>query len=122
MAKKVLICDDEIYIRELVNKVVKKEGYETLVAQSGFEGLSLACEELPDLIILDLTMPGTSGYEICNTLKRQSETEKIYIIVLTGNLLEMDDKWKGIAKPDYVITKPFAPSKLRRKLHEVLDH
>ena len=122
MNKKVLICDDEFYVRELVKKLVQREGYEALLAENGEEGLNIACQNMPDLIILDLTMPGKSGYEVCETLKKLSQTKNIFIIVLTGNLLEMDDKWKKMTKPDYVITKPFIPQKLRSKLHEVLDN
>ncbi|MDH3973449.1 MAG: response regulator [Deltaproteobacteria bacterium] len=121
MAKKVLICDDEISVRELIKKIVQREGYEALLAKDGDESIDMACHNAPDLIILDLTMPGKTGYDVCMALKRQSLTKDIYIIVLTGNLLEMDDKWKKMTKPDFLFTKPVIPRQLRMKLHEVLD-
>ncbi len=122
MAKKVLICDDEIYVRELVSSVVVREGYEALTADNGNTSLEMAWREAPDLIILDLRMPGKTGFEVCEELKKKAKTKNTYIIILTGSWLDLNTTWDREARPDCVITKPFAPRKLRQKLHEVLDN
>lgn len=121
MAKKILICDDEPYILESVKHVVSREGYETLVAEDGNKGLDLAQQERPDLMILDVMMPGKSGYDICKILKDGPDTRDIFIIMLTARGQELDEKMGLESGADEYMTKPFSPRKLRQRLHEILD-
>jgi DNA-binding response OmpR family regulator len=121
MSKTVLICDDELYILECVSYVVKKEGYNILTAGDGEQALTLARERKPDLIFLDVEMPKKSGYEVCETLRREPETSDIYIIMLTARGQAADEKRGYDAKVDEYITKPFSPRKLAKRLHDLLD-
>ena len=121
MAKKVLICDDEPYIRESVSYVARDEGYEVLTAEDGEEALRLAREQLPDLIFLDLMMPRLNGFQVCEALKSDAATRGIHVIILTARGQEIDrDRGKDVGAEEY-LTKPFSPRKLRQRMHEVLD-
>ncbi len=121
MNKKVLICDDEPFILESVKHVVKREGYETITAEDGLKGVELAKREIPDLMILDVMMPGKTGYEVCKILKSEAGTKDIFVIILTARGQELDEKLGLEAGADEYMTKPFSPRKLRQRLHEILD-
>lgn len=121
MSKKVLICDDEPYILESVKHVVMKEGYSVLIAEDGIESLDMARKESPDLMILDVMMPGKTGYEVCKDLKGDSATKNIHIIILTARGQEADEKMGIEVGADEYMTKPFSPRKLRHRLHEILE-
>ena len=121
MNKKVLICDDEPFILESVKHVVKREGYETITAEDGLKGVELAKSEIPDLMILDVMMPGKTGYEVCKIIKDNSTTRGIFVIILTARGQELDEKLGLEAGADEYMTKPFSPRKLRQRLHEILD-
>jgi len=90
MAKKVLVCDDEPYILESVSYVVQQEGYLALAAENGEEALRLARTEMPDVMILDIWMPGKDGNTVCRELKSNPTTRRVYIIMLTAKGQERD--------------------------------
>ncbi|MEZ4604542.1 MAG: response regulator [Desulfobacterales bacterium] len=89
MTKTVLIVEDETDILHLIEWHLKAEDYSVLTAQNGIKGLDKAMEQLPDLIILDLMLPGMDGLEICKALKRNPKTERIPIVMLTAK----GEKW-----------------------------
>ena len=120
MAKRVLVCDDEPYIVESVSYVVRKAGYEVLVAEDGEEALRAAREERPDLVFLDIMMPRLSGYEVCRRLKQDPATRDIYIVMLTARGQQEDEQKALELGADEFMTKPFSPRKMRAKLEEVL--
>jgi two-component system, OmpR family, alkaline phosphatase synthesis response regulator PhoP len=120
MGKKILICDDEPSIVESLSYLARREGYEAVTAQDGNEALAKAKGTLPDLILLDLMMPGKSGFEVCRELRRDSRTKGIYIAILTARGEESDEiRGKVVGADDY-ITKPFSPRQLRARIHEIL--
>ena len=121
MTKRVLVCDDELYILETVSYVVKEEGYEVLTAEDGEEALRLAKSERPDLILLDVMMPKKDGFEVCQELKSDPATRGTYIMLLTAMGQERDMEQGYQCGADEYLTKPFSPRGLRRKLHELLD-
>lgn len=120
MPKKVLVCDDEPYIVESVSFVVRKAGFEVVVAEDGAESLDQARSEKPDLIFLDIMMPELSGYEVCKQLKDDPATRDMYIVMLTARGQEEDEKKALEMGADEFMTKPFSPRKLRAKVQEVL--
>ena len=85
MPKRVLLIDDETSIHEFVARFLEPEGYEILSADRGERGLLLAAREVPDLIIVDLVMPGMDGYAVCRSLREGAATRRTPIIMLTGN-------------------------------------
>ena len=120
MSKKVLVCDDEPYIVESVSYVVRKAGFEVVVAEDGEEALQAARAERPDLIFLDIMMPRLSGHEVCKQVKDDPETRDSYVIMLTARGQEEDERKAMDAGADEFMTKPFSPRKMRAKLQEIL--
>jgi DNA-binding response OmpR family regulator len=119
--KKVLICDDEPYILESVSFIVREEGYQVLTAGDGEQALEVLSSERPDLVLLDIMMPGKSGFDVCRELKADESMRGTYVILLTamGQDRDMEDGYQSGA--DEYMTKPFNPRSLRRRLHELLD-
>ncbi len=118
--KAVLIVDDEEDILGLVEFHVKQQGYKTLTAGSGETALKLARNEKPDLIILDLMLPGIDGLDVCKYLKTEPATAQIPIIMLTARGEETDIvKGLELGADDYV-TKPFSPKILMARLNSVI--
>ena len=113
MDKKILIVDDEKNIRDIIIYNLKKEGYQILQAADGEEGVRLAMEEDPDLILLDIMMPKMDGYDACKKIR---ETKNTPIIMLTARAEEVD-KVLGLefGADDYV-TKPFGVRELMARV------
>jgi two-component system alkaline phosphatase synthesis response regulator PhoP len=116
-AKRVLVVDDDVKTVELVKLYLNRDGYRVLTAYDGVEALRLAREGHPDLIVLDLMLPGIDGLEICRTLRAESD---VPIIMLTAKTTDQD-KLKGLdlGADDYV-TKPFSPRELAARVRAVL--
>ena len=115
--KKILIIDDEPKIVEICRDYLAAGGFEVSAAGDGIRGLAAARAEKPDLIVLDLMMPGMDGMEVCRTLRRESH---VPIIMLTARV-EESDKLKGLelGADDY-LTKPFSPRELVARVKTVL--
>jgi len=115
--KKVLVVDDDVKTVELVKLYLNRDGYRVLTAYNGTEALRLAREGHPDLIVLDLMLPGIDGLEICRTLRGESD---VPIIMLTAKTTDQD-KLIGLdlGADDYV-TKPFSPRELAARVRVVL--
>jgi len=115
--KKVLVVDDDVKTMDLVILYLKRDGYKVLTAYDGNEALRLARESRPDLIVLDLMLPGMDGIQVCRTLREESN---IPIIMLTAKTTE-EDRLAGLdlGADDYV-TKPFSPRELAARVRAVL--
>ena len=119
---KILIVDDEEKVRKLVEITLSIGKVEILHASSGEEGLKIAGETVPDIILLDVMMPGRfDGFDVCKLLKEDPATKDIYIIMLTAKG-QKADKVKGFASgaDDYFV-KPFSPMELMKKIDKVLS-
>ncbi|RLB93780.1 MAG: response regulator [Deltaproteobacteria bacterium] len=108
----VLIADDEHNIRHILDFSLHAEGFDVLSAHNGEDALSLAREQGPDLIILDVMMPGKGGIETCRALKNDPETARIPVILLTARASKADRDAGEQAGADDYITKPFSPQKV----------
>jgi two-component system alkaline phosphatase synthesis response regulator PhoP len=120
MKETILIVEDEKDIVKMLDYNLKKEGYKTLVTYDGEDAIDAANTKQPDLILLDLMLPGMDGLEVCKTLKGESKTALIPIIMLTAKSQE-SDKVVGLelGADDYV-TKPFSPRELIARIKAVL--
>jgi len=120
MKEKILIVEDEKDIVKMLEYNLKKEGFRTISAQDGEEALEYAVREYPDLVILDLMLPGMDGLEVCKELKKEAKTASIPVIMLTAKAQE-SDKVVGLelGADDYV-TKPFSPRELIARIKAVL--
>ena len=114
---KILVVDDEPSITNLVSAYLKPEGYEVIIASDGHAGLKAARAFKPDLVILDVMLPGMDGIELLSRLRRESE---VYVIMLTART-EETDKIVGLSvgADDYV-TKPFSPRELVARVKAAL--
>ena len=121
MAKaKILIVEDEKDIVEMIEYNLKKEGYITASVYNGEDAVSLAKSERPDLIILDLMLPGIDGFETCKQLKKNEITGRIPIIMLTAKSQEADKVTGLELGADDYMTKPFSPRELIARIKAVL--
>jgi two-component system alkaline phosphatase synthesis response regulator PhoP len=115
--KKILIADDEPDILEIIQFNLQSEGYEVIAAKNGDEAIDLAKKQLPDLIILDVMMPGKSGIEVCNILRLQPEFKDTLIIFLSA-LSDESSEVKGLESgADDYLTKPIRPKVLLSKVN-----
>jgi DNA-binding response OmpR family regulator len=115
--KRVLVVDDDAKTVELVRLYLQRDGYRVFTAYDGIEALRLARESHPDLIVLDLMLPGIDGLQVCRTLRAESD---VPIIMLTARTTDRD-KLTGLdlGADDYV-TKPFSPRELAARVRAVL--
>ncbi len=104
---RILVVDDEADVLELVKTILVGSGYEVFTASSGEEALVTATSFNPDLIILDIVMPGISGLEVCRLLKNRKNGGGNPIIVMTALNRDIDRKYISEAGADALITKPF---------------
>jgi two-component system phosphate regulon response regulator PhoB len=109
MAKpRILLIEDERGLTDVLSYNLNREGYETLVAHDGAEGLRKAQMQLPDLVILDIMLPGIDGLEVCRQLRAGKQTAKIPILMLTAKSEEMDQVVGFTVGADDYVTKPFS--------------
>ena len=117
MASTVLIIEDDPHTVKLVGLYLSRDGYKVIKAADGLDGLRLAREARPDLVVLDLMLPRLDGIEVCRALRQESE---VPIVMLTARVKE-DDRLAGLdlGADDYV-TKPFSPRELAARVRAVL--
>jgi DNA-binding response OmpR family regulator len=120
MAKKILIVDDKEFIRQAIKICLQIEPYEFYEAGDGVEALNLARTVNPDLIILDIMMPGMTGYRVCKELKNNPETKNIIIVFITARGEASVEATVKTSGGDDLIPKPFDPKELRNKVKKLL--
>ena len=120
--KKILIVDDDAGIRELVDMTLRSDDYHIFQAENGQQAIKIARAEKPDLIIMDVMMPGDiDGFEATRIIKSDPETKKCAIIILSGKGQDAEREKGFTAGADDYFTKPFSPLALIKKVEEVLD-
>ena len=121
MTKTILIIEDDKFLRELITKKLLKEGYETSGAVDGEEGIKKVKEEKPDLVLLDLILPGIDGFEVLSKMKDDPGLSLIPVIILS-NLGQKDDVERGfkLGAIDYLIKAHFTPGEIIEKIKTAL--
>jgi len=117
----ILIVEDDPQTVKLIKFILEKEDYSTISAKDGEEGLQMAREKKPDLIVLDLMLPGMDGYRVCEILKANPKTKEIPVIVLTALDTGADFEKALEKKADWYITKPFEPQHLLKRVSYLIE-
>jgi len=116
----VLVIDDEKDLTELVRYNLEKEGFDVIAAADGPTGLEIATKHKPDLIVLDVMMPGTDGLEVCRQLRADQRTSHFPVIMLTAKATEADRIVGLELGADDYVTKPFSPRELVARVKALL--
>jgi two-component system phosphate regulon response regulator PhoB len=118
--QKILIVEDEEDILDVVAYHLEQAGFKTVKAKAGDEALEIIEQTPPDLIVLDIMLPGMTGTEVCKTLKQQEETRYIPIVMLTAKGEEIDRVVGFELGADDYVTKPFSPRELVLRIKAIL--
>ena len=122
MAKKILVVEDDKFLRKVISLKLDREGYEVSEAVDGEKGAEKIKKEKPDLVLLDLILPGIDGFEVLSKVKTDPVLSKIPIIILS-NLGQKDDIEKGLkmGANDYLVKARFTPDEIITKIKLILD-
>ena len=118
--QKILICDDEANIRNIMDFSLEAEGFLAVSAEDGDSALQAAMTEDPDLIILDVMMPGADGLTVCRELKQNPRTKHIPVLMLSARAAKSDREAGLAAGAEEYVTKPFSPQRIVEKVNEML--
>jgi DNA-binding response OmpR family regulator len=121
MPHKILIVEDDKFVRELISQKLTEEKFEVSSAKDGEDGVVKIESEKPDLILLDLILPGIDGFEVISRVRKNPNTESIPIVILS-NLGEKNDVDRGIklGANDYMIKAHFTPKEIVEKVRSIL--
>jgi len=121
MAENILIIEDDKFLRDLIARKLLKEGYKVSEAIDGEEGMKKVKEEKPDLVLLDLILPGIDGFEVLSRVKEDPASAQIPVIILS-NLGQKEDVEKGVklGAVDYLIKAHFTPKEIIDKVKAAL--
>ncbi len=117
----ILLADDEQFILRSLSFVLKREGYNVISVNNGQEAWDkLSAGANPQIVFLDVQMPILSGFEVCKLIKSDVAFKDVYVILLTARWQESDRTYAKTLGVDEYITKPFSPSYIIRRVHEIL--
>lgn len=120
MAKKILIVDDDITVQRLLEFVLRRFDVDVLIADNGDDAIDIIKEEKPDLIFLDVMMPGRNGIEVCREIRKEPELKGSYIVMLTAKGEEAEVKDMFDSGADEYVPKPFSPSEIAEIVKKVI--
>jgi DNA-binding response OmpR family regulator len=118
--KKVLVVDDDPYILMSLEFLMKKNGYDVMVARNGTEALDLVEKQLPNIVLLDIMMPDVDGYEICRHIKKTPKLKHTKVVFMSAKTKEADiQKGYDLGAALY-ITKPFSTRELTKQINQLM--
>jgi len=124
MSKTIMIIEDELNMRMLLKETLEEfedKGVELLLAENGEDAIASVRTEKPDIVILDVRMPGMDGFEVCNTIKNELGMRDVYVFMLSAEGQEFN-KQEGIeVGADIFMTKPFDPDKMIKEVAKILE-
>lgn len=110
--KKVLVIDDEVHIRRVIEIILKKRGYEVITAKNGEEGLEAIKSQKPDAVISDIRMPKLDGESLCRIVDPLKEHRTFLTVIMTARISPDEQKWIEGMKDTVFMEKPFSPLRL----------
>ncbi|MGC9031418.1 MAG: response regulator transcription factor [Minisyncoccia bacterium] len=119
---KILVVEDDRFLRELIVRKLSEEGFDVITAVNGEEGLKTLKEKKPDLVLLDLILPGIDGFEVLKRLKEEDIVPSLPVIILS-NLGQREDIEKGLnlGAKDYLIKAHFTPDEIIKKIKSLIS-
>lgn len=120
MDKKILVIEDDPATLRLIDYSLRHEGYQVLTASNGLEGIRKAHNEAPDLIILDVMLPGMDGFEICHSLRSEPDTAQLPILMFSAKAQEIDKNTGLKVGADDYLAKPADPSEIVSRVESLL--
>lgn len=120
MDKRILVIDDDPIATRLIEYTLKQRGYRVLTAPNGLEGLQIAQNEEPDLIVLNVMLPGIDGFEVCHRLRAQTQTAQLPVLMLSGKAQQIDITTGLNMGADDYLTKPATPSEIINRVESLL--
>jgi twitching motility two-component system response regulator PilH len=117
--KKILIVDDSSTVRHFLHEVLVKAGYEVVSAETGDEAIIKVKAEMPDLVLMDVIMPGINGYQATRTITKDEATKHIPVLILTSKDMETDRIWGLRQGASALLSKPIDPVVLLAKISEL---
>lgn len=115
----ILIVEDSPSELELMSHYLQESGYEVITATGAKEGMEKAISSQPDVVITDVVMPGMSGFELCRSLKKNPDTQKVPIVICSSKNQEIDRLWAMRQGADAYVTKPYTREQLLRVIKSV---
>jgi two-component system alkaline phosphatase synthesis response regulator PhoP len=121
MDKKILVIEDDPATLRLVDYSLRHKGYQVLTASNGLEGIRKARKEKPDVVILDVMLPGMDGFEICHRLRSEPETAQVLILMFSAKAQEVDRNMGLKVGADDYLTKPVDPGEMVSRVESLLN-
>ena len=121
MNKCILVVDDDKEVREILSFVLKQHGFEVILASNGSHIQQMLTQRVPDLILLDVMMPGEDGYHLCRYLRQNPLTQHIPIMIMTAHAEDIYQRISRDVGASQHITKPFHPLDLAEKVKALLN-
>jgi DNA-binding response OmpR family regulator len=118
--KKILVVDDDPYILMSLEFLMKKNGYDVMVARNGTEALDIVEKQLPDVVLLDIMMPDVDGYEICRHIKASKKLKDAKVVFMSAKTKEADIKKGYDLGASLYITKPFSTREMIKQIKELM--
>jgi DNA-binding response OmpR family regulator len=123
MGTRLLIVEDNIVILTMQKQIFEMEGYDITTAQDGIDALKKAKEERPDIILLDVNIPGMNGFEVCRQIKGDPELQDSIVVMISAVYYSDEDARKGMAMgADAYFTKPYENEVLQSKIKELIEN
>ena len=119
--KKILVIDDDIHIRRVVQVKLKKRGYQVILAKNGEEGLNLIKAEKPDAVITDINMPKLDGQSLCKQSNELKKERSFLTIVMTARISPEEQEWVDQMIDTQLMQKPFSPNKMLKCIDEYFE-
>ncbi len=120
--KKILVVDDDPYILMSLEFLMKKNGFDVMVARNGTEALDIVEKQLPNLILLDIMMPDVDGYEICRYIKSSKKLKEAKVVFMSAKTKEADIKKGYDLGASLYITKPFSTREMMKQIKELAEN
>jgi twitching motility two-component system response regulator PilH len=115
----VLVVEDTISEQQLITLYLQEAGYKVINANNGKDAISKVNDQKPDVVVTDVVMPGMNGFELCRSLKKNPDTQKLPVIACTSKNQELDRLWGMKQGVDVYVTKPFTREEIVRAIRSV---